>query len=351
MQASISVGPVRLTAAHASLLQHLHPRTLGWCEAVLVKTTDVARQACTSYENVAPAVDAILARDFSPLRTFGLLVGGALAGEAESSLPVALVSTSWWAGAEAFDDILDRDGTEETPSDIATAELSVPEALIASTVCLTVLPQLIVERYAPSGAVRALWTRDVAAATLHAAAGQISDTNGRDEELSFDAVVRTYAAKTGAAYARDAVMAARLVTDDRTMLDGWRTFGRVVGVLRQLHNDRTSDVIDESDLRNGTHTLLVAHAARMDGGEREHDIRRLRRAAVHDDAAGDRLRELVTADEVVSSFNHRISGMYAGASDLLARLAPPSGFRDGLQGVVDLSAGFGAAAAGAGEVA
>src|SRR5205814_1498076 len=122
--------------------------------------------------------------------------------------------------------------------------------------------------------------------------GQLADLARGPSALTWPHVMATYVGKTGAAYERDAVMAAQLGVTDETTLRGWRTYGQLFGVLRQAHNDNTGCVpAVDKDLANGTPTLLLAHALdALPEAEREH-LLELRTAAMTDPEARANMRE------------------------------------------------------------
>jgi hypothetical protein len=195
--------------------------------------------------------------------------------------------------------------------------LSPGEAVVASAACLTLLPAEILALEDFPGAVRLDLLRELTTSSLHSADGQLSDvTAGR---LSWAHVMRCYAGKTGAPYARDTAMAARLAGVPGDRLDAWRSFGRLFGVLRQLANDRATPAADQ---RNGTATLLLAHAAEVtDSGGTVAEL--WRRAADPAVAAG---------------YNQRVDAIHGRLSELWHTLVGPSDHRDVVQWMVNASA-------------
>ena len=64
------------------------------------------------------------------------------------------------------------------------------------------------------------WEREITRANAAAAEGQLAEQLTDPEEPSWARAMTSYRDKNGAAYARDAVMAARLATDDPAALRG-----------------------------------------------------------------------------------------------------------------------------------
>src|SRR5262249_40478070 len=154
-----------------------------------------------------------------------------------------------------LDDVIDGE------FDASTAGLTIAEATIASMACITLLPRDVVSRQGLPAALEAAWTREVTRAALRSASGQLDDVAAARGVLSWRRVMVGYAGKSGSAYARDAVMAAGLAGAGPEQLRGWRAFGCLFGVLRQLANDRAPQRAQEdTDLANGTRTLMLAHA-------------------------------------------------------------------------------------------
>ncbi|MEU8527069.1 polyprenyl synthase [Streptomyces sp. NPDC048629] len=241
-----------------------------------------------------------------------------------------MVSTLWNAGAEALDDLVDGGGD---------SALTPNERLVAGTACLALLPALAIDRLAAPEALGRLWLRDLAEHTVESAEGQLADTSRDPGALAWARVMRAYAGKTGANYARDAVMAARCAVEDPGQLRGWQVLGQLLGVLRQTHND--NDVRppeDDEDLANGTPTLLLAHALEASSPAERERLLALRTAARTSVLARADLRSLLHAPPVVTGYRRRIGALRRSALDLLEWLAEPSPFRAAIAARIDDSA-------------
>src|SRR5260370_29996311 len=138
--------------------------------------------------------------------------------------------------------------------------MSVAQAMVACTACLSLIPHKAAEMFAPSARLAAAWAGELTSSSLQCAEGQLRDLARADDAVSWKQAMRAYAGKTGAPYGRDAAMAALTAGLPGEQVRGWRSFGGLFGVLRQLANDRAGDGADHADLVNGTPTLLLAHA-------------------------------------------------------------------------------------------
>ncbi len=268
-----------------------------------------------------------------PYRLLPMAVLGALTGDPQPAVPVCVVSQLWWAGAEALDDLTDSGGLS------GGADRSVAESLIGGVACLTLLPHAVVERSPLAADVRQDWIRELNHANLDAAEGQLTDLEPDDGGFSWAQVITSYRGKTGAPYARDAVMAARLATAEEEALRGWRAFGWLFGLLRQLHNDAASAAsAQDEDLANGTRVLQLAHALEVCPAAARAELRNLREMARTDRAARAELRRRLSQPAFADGYTARIRGMSRRACQLLDELAPASHYRDLLHVLVHASA-------------
>ena len=257
-------------------------------------------------------------------RLFALVVLGAMTGDPAPAVPVSAVSTLWWAGAEALDDIMDGSGA--------------PERLTAAIACLAMVPQALIAEADVPDDIRRSWSADLNRSSVVAAEGQLTDLARDAGALEWAKVMRTCVAKTGAAYARDAVMAARLANATGPQLHAWHKFGELYGVLRQVHNDNDERPPEEDeDLANGTPTLMLAHFLDSADAEQTAELLALRSRAAADVAARVRMRELLRQPGIVSGYNGKIVGLGALAKSLLEQLAAPSVYRELLAARVDES--------------
>lgn len=288
------------------------------------------------YPVLAEGVARLLRNDLSQTSIFRLLpfpVVGALGGDPGVALPLVVSSRIWWTGAEVFDDLSDG---QYNP---AIAGLSASEALVASTACLAVVPiAFLAEQPLPPRFVSG-WTREFLDSSLRAAEGQLTDVASDTAAPTWTNVMQMYAGKSGSPYARDSVMAARMAGVHTSQLRGWRAFGQLFGVLRQLVNDQAAKSPEaDEDLINGTSTLLLAHVAETITTAIDSDIfASLRLQARQNPTARVRLNEILRDPNMSSTYNRRIRSIHAQLSALLDSLAPRSEHRDLLQWMLNVS--------------
>jgi geranylgeranyl pyrophosphate synthase len=305
-------------------------RTLG------AEVRSAARLACRDTEPLRRAVLRLLdidKSDESPFRLLAFPVLGALTGDPGPALPVCVLSRLWWAGVEVLDDVMDGE------FDALTAGLTTAEATIASTACITLLPQDVVSRQGLPAALEAAWTREMTRAALRSAGGQLDDVAAAEGVFSWRRVMVGYSGKSGSAYARDAVMAAGLAGAGPEQLRGWRAFGRMFGVLRQLANDRAPRTAEENtDLANGTRTLMLAHAVETLPAAQSQVLVEAFAGARHDQAAREAVWTRLRQPDLASGYDMRITVLQDRVSTLLEELAPPSDHRDLIQWMINMSA-------------
>ncbi|MET9631261.1 hypothetical protein ABZX92_27740 [Lentzea sp. NPDC006480] len=230
--------------------------------------------ACVNSPPLFTAVQRLLQTDGSGstrYRLFPLALHAAMTGDPSPALPLAVISRIWWTGAETLDDIMDGE------FDSALTGLGHGQAMIAAVTCTTLVPHIVIAEAAVAPAVATVLAAEFVATSLACASGQIDDLD-MGGHASWARTMRSYVGKTGAPYERDAVMAAHLAGQDKERVRGWRAFGRLFGVLRQLSNDHAEGVvIDDADMSNGVRTLFYAHAveAGIVGGAGSSNLLRL----------------------------------------------------------------------------
>jgi Polyprenyl synthetase len=297
--------------------------------------TEAIELACPSEPRLRAALTRIVSAQGDghrqpPLRLFAMAVHGAVTGDPEPAVPVSVVSSLWWAGAEALDDL--SDGT------VSVDGLSAAGLLTASIACMTVAPQAYLAVCPVPDALRLTWQAQTARGSLAAAEGQLADMSRDPETLRWAHVMKTYVGKTGAAYERDAVMAVQLATTDPATVRGWRAFGQLFGVLRQVHNDNTDgDPADDEDLANGTPTLLLAHALDVLPPAERDELLALRTAALTDPATRAAMRTALHHPDVVAGYRDKLRALRSHACTLLDQLAGASDYRSVLRSWIDVS--------------
>lgn len=308
--------------------------TRSWLDSVADRTRAEVAAACGEHEPVHALVTRVLTSTTAELsisRLLAMAVAGALTDDPDAALPVCVVSRLWWTGAQLLDDV--ADGAERG--------MPVGAAVLAGTLCVAGLPLAVIERQELPGDLTRDWRRELLATSLHAAAGQLTDVALTDvstvESIAWAPVIASYRGKSGAPYGRDAVMAARLASDEPSVLRGWRAFGELFGVLRQLANDAAPDSVDE-DFRNGTRTALLAHALSASDEAGQTQLLRLRESARSDPAAHAALRRALWDPAVLAGYTAQIRLLRQHACALLDQLASPSPHRELLHALVHATA-------------
>ena|GEM_PF-1574416 len=298
-----------------------------------VESSCPENSSLTEVVNHVLRLDPYAGKEWNP-RLFALAVLGCLTGDPSAAVDVGALSRLWWAGAETFDDIVDG-----APMDHgAPGGWSPQHLLIGATACLTLIPQTVVEQSQVPAEVMAYWQDQLTAGSLAAMEGQLIDL-GASPDITWRQVLSGYVGKIGAPYGRDAVMAVRLITAESTILRGWRSFGRLFGILRQVRNDNLDFRAQDEDLANGTATLLLAHAMTTGPSVRQTELSTLRAAARQDPEARAELRCRMTSGDIFSGYTARIHGLRDQAHELLGQLAArESDYRDVLHYMINEAA-------------
>lgn len=291
-----------------------------WNERVTAELQAAVDTICGPGSQLSGPIMALVNREpCQAHRLFSLMVHAALTGDPEPALPVCLVSRLWWAGVDALDDLVDGHAGRDQ-------DLSPQQIMITATACIA-LAQAVPGPV--PGQVRRDWEREIACANVAAAQGQLAEQLAETDDPSWARAMASYRDKNGAAYARDAVMAARLATGDPAALRGWRAFGSVFGVLRQLRNDReVPSPAEDEDLANGVFTLELAHALENAAADRRASLQALRAQGRHDTAARSGLRRALAEPDLAQPYSAKIQTMGIRARLLLDELAAPSPHRD-----------------------
>ncbi|MFI7142941.1 hypothetical protein ACIBQ5_36145 [Streptomyces massasporeus] len=313
------MGITDVTDVHERVLA-LERRVAGHLDASLTELG-------AAHPELAEAARRLVKTDTStpnPYRLLGSCVLGALGESPEHAIPLLAASRIWWVGAETYDDVADGE------FDAVATGMSVAQAATVSAACIGVVPLAVAERsLLPEGFVMQ-WAREYVVGTLEAAEGQTADIASGSGPMTWAAVMKVYVGKTGAAYGRDAALAARLAGADGEAVRGWRALGRIFGVLRQLVNDGKRESAESNeDLINGTRTLLLAVAAEI--ADRDGELDRflaLRDNAMSKASARRALGDYLASPDVVNSYNSRVRLLERQLTSLLKALAPPTQYRD-----------------------
>ncbi|MEU8799828.1 polyprenyl synthetase family protein [Spirillospora sp. NPDC048819] len=247
---------------------------------------------------------------------------------------VAVVHLLWWAAARYFDDLTDTPGAP-SPGNVAVGKKVLTALAVGSHLPARILADLPV-----TGGVRAALGDELSRCWLDAVDGQLRDLTAPVSTATPESVLRAYEGKTGAPYAMAAASAACLAGADGRRVTGWRSFGRALGVLRQLVNDQRDLASGRhEDLANGTATyLLVQLLASLPAGRRREALA-LHAAARHSGSARAELTAWMLDDEVVDSCAASVAPLIERAHGLLDRLGGEPGRVRELHGLVDETVG------------
>ncbi|MFE7530921.1 polyprenyl synthetase family protein [Kitasatospora sp. NPDC057542] len=309
-----------------------------WFAAVGTEIAVVLEDLRRDHPGLADAAAGLLAADGgsrSPFRLLGMAVLGTLTGEPRPAATVCAVSRLWWAGAEALDDLADGQGPAAPRG---RSELA--RTTLAAVACGSTLPQWVIDRHSTAPDIRLAWEQELVRTALDALEGQLADiAEPADDAVTWRSVMACYRGKSGAAYGRDAAMAARLATDRPETVRSWRTFGELFGVLRQLGNDGVPSPAQEfEDLANGTRTLLLAHALEVAAPAHRKHLLRLRARVGTDPGARAELRAALRDPSVLDGYGRRVESLRQHCCAVLDRLAPDGTYRELLHGMIHTSA-------------
>ncbi|MEB3021337.1 polyprenyl synthetase family protein [[Mycobacterium] crassicus] len=259
-----------------------------------------------------------------------VLVYGAETGAPMRATPVALIHTLWWAAARYLDDMID------TPQLARSDPAEFNRGVLTAIAVGNYLPLNVIGDLAVSDAVRYRLLTEYSDGCLDALSGQLTDLALNAETATPDDVLRNYAGKTGAPYGMSVALAAQLADRDSDRVDAWRSFGRTLGVLRQLVNDQRDLVTErDEDLRNGTATYLLVHLLATVSPARRAELIDLHRQARTSEEARAELRRAMLAADIVSSYAETIQPIIRAARDTLASLGGDPQCVTGLAGLID----------------
>lgn len=258
-------------------------------------------------------------RGMEGMITLPLLVHGAETGSADlhrtPARAVAVIHLLWWAAARHLDDLTDA------PAAPAAGNVAAGKKILTALAVGSHLPARLVADLPVSGEVRARLGDEVSRGWLDAVDGQLRDLTERAPAATPQSVLRSYEGKTGAPYAMAAAAAACLAGADEARVTGWRSFGRALGVLRQLVNDQRDLVSGRhEDLANGTATYLLVHLLSSLPAARRREVLDLHAAARHSGSARAELAARMLDDEVVDSYAASVAPLIDRAHRLLGLL-------------------------------
>ena len=244
-----------------------------------------------------------------------VLVFGAETSAPTRATPVALIHTLWWAAARYLDDMIDS--PQLAQSDPAEFNRGVMTAIAVGNY----LPLRVIGDLPVSDAVRFRVVTEYGNGCIDALSGQLTDQVLNAETATLDEVLRNYEDKTGAPYGMSAALAAHLADCDPDRVDAWRSFGRALGVLRQLVNDQRDLVTErDEDLRNGTATYLLVHLLGTVSTARRAELLGLHRQARTSEEARTELKRAMLAADILSSYAETIEPIVRATRDTLGSL-------------------------------
>lgn len=261
-------------------------------------------------------------------RLFAVAVLGSTRGIPGTALPVSVLSALTWASAAAsarFDEVTSN-GHPTAPVRTTTESVS----------NLALLSMRYLDSLRVPQRLKWQWSQDVVRSSLAATEELLTKNRRHSWEVTRTDAIATCLGRSGNAYGRDALMAARVQASEAA--EDWRKFGLQYGLLHQLRDNSAGVPPEEdSDLAGGVPTLLLAHAFTQATPARRVELVHLRLAAMHDLSARAVLRELLNAERVVDSYRSDIIGLHRQACQRLGALCGDNEFRAVLRAELDIS--------------
>jgi hypothetical protein len=231
-------------------------------------------------------------------RLFAALVAGAAGGSPHEAIPVSVLSSLWWTGVE-------------TTSGTVAETLRLPLNHLRS---LSIGPRL-----------RHDWARELVRSFVPSGQKTLAD-----QAVDLAAVRQRYLTPTcttrrSAAYARDAIMAVRLLGVSEARSEKWRDFGALFGSLMDLAAACSLVAVDSAPVRAAPviSPLLFAHAVASASAHRRRHLLHLAEEAEHDADARAVLHELVHSRPGALAYHHDLATLHSRARDCLLRLCVP----------------------------
>jgi geranylgeranyl pyrophosphate synthase len=266
-------------------------RVLSWIRQFVASATVTPEQRAL-FDTALVGVEHDLSEvgGYVPSIELPLAVYGATSGEEEAAVPLAAACALVCLCAKLFDDLADGDLPAHW------AERSGAEMNLAAATMLCALPPLILAQLEIAPTRRPRMQQILAEGLLRISAGQQADLalTGK-REVSVAAVEAAVAGKTGERFATYCALAAEMagVTSEAAAL--FASFGREIGIARQLLSDCHELLFDREcrDLMHGTRTMpIVTHVNILRGADRSRFLELLDRAQVDGQAEEEARREL-----------------------------------------------------------
>ena len=237
-------------------------------------------------------------------RLFAVIAAAAMGGRPVQGLPVATISTLWWSGVD--------DGLPN-----------------AAMLTLHHISTIRVSKERRTG-----WLADVLKSTNSALEASIAAKTRHAGEFSRQTVLSDHLGLHGGAYARDAAMTARICAP--RMVEPWRKFGVLYGLLRRTALDhRSSTVDDDGNPALIVPDLLMAHACARATPAAKVELARLRSEASLHPYTRATLRDLLRSPHVVAAYRTDLRGLHHRAHAQLDELEPVSPYGELLRSTLD----------------
>lgn len=276
-------------------------------QALREALTVAIRSIITDLPHLAAKVtrQAMRLRATTGERVFPAIVAVALGANPKKALPLCTASALWWISTDA---------------DAAGAQ------------CGAMLAMRHLSAVGVPDSCKLVWFDEITRSTISAIETRLA---GRGRLISRKNVLASHLGIAGAAYARDAAMAAHLAVDHP--VDEWRKFGALYGLLRQLHADHVSSTVDEDgNPRLLVPPLLASHAHRLsNSGVRTELTRLLREVPSGDSGRHALLRDLLRSPRAVAAYAHDLRGLHRRACAQLDALNATEEARTALRSTLD----------------
>ncbi|WP_086662145.1 hypothetical protein [Lentzea kentuckyensis] len=239
---------------------------------------------------------------------FPAIVAAALDVDPKPALPLCTASALWWISVDS-------------------------EAVGAQCGAMLAMRHLGTAR-GPDGCKLA-WFDEFARSSTAVIETRLAARGRRAGDISRKSVLAHHLGITGAAHARDAAMAAHLAEEHA--VDGWREFGALYGLIRQLHTDHVRSTVDD----DGNATLIVpplllAHAFELgNSGMRRELVRLPPNAPARDPGQHTMLRDLLRSPRTVAAYARDLRRLHRRASARLDDLHPAGAARTALRSTLD----------------
>ncbi|WP_330277163.1 hypothetical protein OG205_16705 [Lentzea sp. NBC_00516] len=279
----------------------LHEALTAAIRSIITDLPHIAAKVTTQRQS--PQVRADAAE-----RVFPAIVAAALGVSTKKALALCTASALWWMS---------------TDSDTLGAQ------------CGAMLAIRHLKPVRASASCKLEWFDEVSRSTTSVLETRLAERARHYTEISRKNVLASCLGETGAAYARDAAMAAHLV--DEHPVEEWRRFGAVYGLMRQLHADHQKSTVDsDGDPVLVVPPLLAAHAFQLaKPGVRLELARLLREKSSSDTGRSDVLRDLLRAPRVVEAYARDLRKLHGKARVLLGTLNAAEDARVVLKSGVD----------------